>query len=64
MRAGQNDESPGGRERREALREAFYADLMKELPVSVDAEALGKIEPLSPPAPKQPQAPPPLPGGR
>jgi len=52
------------RERREALREAFYADLMKELPVSIDAEALDKIEPLSPPAPKQPQAPPPLPGGR
>lgn len=52
------------RERREALREAFYADLLKGVPVSVDAEALGKIEPISPPAPTEPVVPPPLPGGR
>lgn len=52
------------RERREALRATFYADLLKDVPVSVDAEALGRIEPLSPPAPTQPAVPPPLPGGR
>ena len=51
------------KERREALRAAFYAELLRGVPVSVDAQALAGIEPLSPPAPTEPAAPPPLPGG-
>jgi parvulin-like peptidyl-prolyl isomerase len=51
------------KERREALREAFYADLLRGLPVTVDAQALAEIEPLSPPAAVEPTVPPPLPGG-
>lgn len=51
------------RERRDAVRAAFYAELMRGVEVEVDAEALAAVEPLSPPAPADPKAPPPLPGG-
>jgi len=51
------------RERRDAVRAAFYAELMRGVEVEVDAEALAAVEPLSPPAAADPKAPPPLPGG-
>lgn len=51
------------KERRAAAREAFYAALLRDLPVTVDSGALATVAPLSPPAPSGPVAPPPLPGG-
>ncbi len=51
------------RERRDEVRAAFYADLLRGVEVEVDVEALAAVEPLSPPKPVEPQSPPPLPGG-